>query len=374
MKRTYDIAVLGATPAGYAAARYLAAKKQDVIVVDAPRLSTECPLADWLPKGFFQLRGLPKGLARSSRAMDFSRVCYHNVELDKQVDYRTRGTAGHFVRAASLTRAFRAAATKAGAKVRALSSSPAIRLEEDAVQLLLGGRQTRARLLLITHNRPDEVLGELAMPVRNVPGSSLVVAGLDVPVSSRKPAVRQVAGALHVVELRERSELGAFFLANSVLHLRVISSSVAAGTRAAELSGMVSALQQAGVLPADLPLGRAKGAVWRPPAGVALELETHVAKRCLLAGTAGGFVESITGQSLASSVRSALIAADIAIGALKSPEPQGALMKYKTLWRRSLADYLRPPNTSLQMLLPLLFVNQRIVPKFTRALLYGENI
>ena len=49
-------------------------------------------------------------------------------------------------------------------------------------------------------------------------------------------------------------------------------------------------------------------------------------------------------------------------------------MKFKTSWREHLADYLRPPNTSLRLLLPLLFVNQSIVERFTRALLYGESI
>jgi hypothetical protein len=49
-------------------------------------------------------------------------------------------------------------------------------------------------------------------------------------------------------------------------------------------------------------------------------------------------------------------------------------MTFRDVWRNELAEYLRPPNTSLQMLLPLLFVNKRIVTKFTRALLYGEDI
>jgi hypothetical protein len=60
--------------------------------------------------------------------------------------------------------------------------------------------------------------------------------------------------------------------------------------------------------------------------------------------------------------------------ALARPRVQDELMRFKTAWRKTLADYLRPPNTSLQMLLPLLFVNRQIVPKFTRALLLGENI
>jgi len=369
----HDVAVLGQTPAGLAAACYLAGKKRDVAVIGAPTQTTECPLADWLPKTFFKLTGLPKGLAEDAKAANFTRVTYHNADFSREVEYRARTPAGQFVQVTALIKALRAAAKRAGAKVRTSSTSPAIRLEEDHVEVL-GSRRTAARFLVIAQSRPNDVLSELAMPLRAVPGPSVLVAGLDVPLSSGKNAVGARSDALHVVELRERSELGVFFVTDALVHLRVISNSVASGTRAAELSGMVGGLQKAGLLPAGLPLGRAKGAVWSPPAGIALELETHVAKRCLLTGTAGGFVESITGQSLQSSVRSALLAADVVIEAMDSDEPQGTLMKYKTSWRRSLADYLRPPNTSLHMLLPLLFVNQRIVSKFTRALLYGENI
>jgi len=371
MARTHDVVVLGATPAGFAAAYYLARQKLDVSVMDAPAPCVECPLSDWSPKGLIGVAGLPPGLGKRSGAAAFSRVCYHSVQLNQQVEHRSRGTLGHFVRAGQLVQALRSACRAAGVRTYAGATSPAIRLEEDHVELI-GSNHLTGRLLIVAQSRPNDVLGELAMPLRTVPNATLVAAGVDVPLRAR--SARSLAGALHVVELPERSELGAFFAVRDMLHLRVISNSPASGTRVAELSSMVARLQQARLIPADLALGRATGAVWRPPAGVALELETHVAKRCLLAGTAGGFAESITGQALAPSVRSALLAAKVAAEALKARDVQGELMKFKTVWRRSLADSLRPPNTSLHMLLPLLFVNERIVAKFTRALLYGENI
>ena len=369
----HDIVVLGATPAGLAAAYYLAKKKYDVAVVDSPHQSIECPLTDWLPKPFFQMAGLPAGLGKLARAEAFSNVCYHTATFTSTVQYKSRAEAGHFVHVPALIKAMRAAAGKAGAKIRISTTWPAIHLDEDHVEIL-GSRRVRARMLIIAQNRPNDVLSKLSIPLRTVPVGSLLVSGLDVPVGRRRADIARLDGALHVVELRERTELGLFFVANGLFHVRVISNSVASGNRAAELSGMIGGLQQASIIPADLPLARAKGAVWYPPAGVALELETHVAKRCLLAGTAGGFVECITGQSLAPSVRSALLAADVVVDALASSEPQNTLMQFKTSWRKTLADYIRPPNTSLHMLLPLLFVNQRIVAKFTRALLYGENI
>jgi len=369
----HDIVILGASPAGLATAYYLAMKKLDVVVVDSPHESIECPLTDWLPRTFFEMTGLPKGLAKLTKAEPFSRVVYHNASFSSKVEYKARRAAGHFVHVPTLLKAMRTLAARAGAKVRVSTTWPAICLNEDHVEIH-GTHRVRAKLAILAQNRPNDVLSELSMPLRTMPTGSLLVSGLDMPVSPRRHNIKDMEGSLHVVELRERTELGVFFVANGRFHVRVVSNSVASGNRAMELSAMINGLQQASVIPINLPLGRAKGAVWYPPAGVALELETHVAKRCLLTGTAGGFVECITGQSLVPSVRSAILAADVAIAALASDEPQNTLMKYKTMWRKSLADYLRPPNTSLHMLLPLLFVNQRIVSKFTRALLYGDNI
>jgi hypothetical protein len=190
--------------------------------------------------------------------------------------------------------------------------------------------------------------------------------GLDVPASTG------VTG-LHIVEMDEPTELGVFFSTASTLHLRIVSNSSAAGTRVAELSGMVVRLQRAGLLPEKLPLGRSRGAVWRPPAGLAMELETHVAKRCLLAGTAGGFAEIVLGQTILPSVRSALLAADTAAAALKDKHTQEALGKFKTSWRDSLGSWFRPLPTPLHMLLPMLPANKKLAAKLAAQILRGNR-
>ena len=368
----YDIAILGATAAGYAAAARLAKDGAAVALLDAPGRTVESPLCDWVGRSFFSRPGLPRSLASACEAVAFRRACYHNAELSQAAPHRGRTVIGHFVQAARLTKALRAMAKAAGVTVRRTMSLPAIDLQEQHVSLF-GTRRTQARLLLVAQSCPSDIIGELALPMRIVPLGSLTISALDVPIAS-KDVAKQIGNALNVVQLPERTELGMYFAVGRTLHVRVISSSPAAGTRAAELSTMLAALQAAELLPARLPLGRARGAVWCPPAGVALELETHVAKRCLLIGTAGGFVEAVTGQTLAASVRSALLGAEVASEALASDDCQEALMRFKTIWRRSLADFIRPPNTSLQMLLPLLFANKRIIGRFTAALLEGKNI
>ena len=84
MRHKYDIAVLGATVAGYAAAASIAAAGRDVVVVDSPRHSVECPLLDWIPDDFFSLRGLPAQLARRVEAQPFTDVTYHSTALDRR--------------------------------------------------------------------------------------------------------------------------------------------------------------------------------------------------------------------------------------------------------------------------------------------------
>jgi hypothetical protein len=52
---------------------------------------------------------------------------------------------------------------------------------------------------------------------------------------------------------------------------------------------------------------------------------------------------------------------------------QDLLVGFSARWRQDLADYLRSPNTRLAFLLPLVFGNQQIADRFSRAYLFGEN-
>ncbi len=373
MSVLHDVAVLGATPAGFAAAYVLAKAGKDVIVVAAPPSSAQCPLADWACADLFRIPRLPHlprltaGLAKAAKAKPFQAIHYHSVALDRRVEYRRRSAMGYFLQPSDLTAALASAARKAGAKVRSSSTLPVIRLEEDGI-LLSGSSEVAARLLIIVEGQPHDVLDDLGLAVRAPRSVPLIVAGLDVPFAGASD------GALHIVEEPERSEIGMFFAVGGHLHLRVVSSSPATGTRAAELSALVTRLQQGGAIPSKLPLHRAAGAVWRPPAGAALEQEIHVAKRCLLAGSAGGFAEVVTGQTLYASVASALLAADVAGKALAGTGKnlQATLTEYRTSWRRQLEKRLLRPSTPFQVLLPLVFANPKVARRLSAILLCGQ--
>ena len=373
MPKAYDIAVLGATAAGYASALMLARSGHSAVVLDTPASPTESPLCDWLPADVLRVCPPLKSLAPTATDGPFRTVRFHSADLARQAEYKRRTPAGYLLRSARFLGALDRAARKAGVR-RLRSAGPAeLDLREKAVEIRIGTRALRASLLLIAQDSPAEVIGRLHLPTRTVPTGKLSVCGLDVPLP-RGGVPEALPGALHAVAVGGQERLGMFFVAGGLLHVRILSAEPAPPAGAKALGELIGNLQGAGLLPEKLSLSRAVAAVWRPPGGVALELETHLAKRTLLVGTAGGFASATTGQTLDPSVRSARVAAGIAEKALRAAQPQDALAEYKNQWRNALADRIRPTGTSLQMLMPMVLANQAMTTRFAKALLYGESL
>ena len=111
--------------------------------------------------------------------------------------------------------------------------------------------------------------------------------------------------------------------------------------------------------------------VW--PAGVALDLDSHVGKRCVLADAAGGFIAAFSNEALYPAMRSGWLAVETIAEALKTDVPQDALLSFSATWRAELADYLRLPNTDLALLMPLVFNNAQMTARVARAFLLGSS-
>ena len=379
MAKIYDTAIIGATPSGFAAACKLAKKGLSVVVINAPSShNLSCPLSLWVSAEIFDLKLLPKSLIKSAHASAFDKVNYLNAEMDKKVTHEEGSTLGYFIPTKLLTKQLHDQATKQKVTIKNCTTHPAISLKEDHVEIF-ASKPIKARFLMVAQNHPTDVLNELGQPARGAIPQALNIVGLDIPLTEEPegkiPAwAKKISKALNIVQMPQRTELGMFFICDKKLHVRIISSAAMQGAKTAELSNMLAKLQKNGTLGEGLILKKAAGAVWRPLAGGALEQEVHEAKRTLLIGSAGGFAQSVTGHDLLPSMKSAVIASDIIIKALTSKTPQDTLSEFTPSWRAELADYLRPPNTSLPMLVPLLFVNEKIVSKFTGAVIKGENI
>ena len=132
---------------------------------------------------------------------------------------------------------------------------------------------------------------------------------------------------------------------------------------AGELSGCVAGMLN----PAAVRL--------RPgPSRLALEIESHVDKRLLLIGDAGGFISEISGEGIFPAMWSACLAVESIAAAVGSRHPQDELRQFNIAWRSTMADYLRPPNTDMHFLLPLIFSNQAMADRMAAAFWEGQNI
>jgi len=373
MPKTYDIAVLGASAAGCVAATILARAGRDVILIDAPASPTESPLADWLPADLPADCRQVRDVRRSGMEGPVRAVCFHSPDMTDQALWRQRSVAGYVVRSANLLGALARKAREAGVSAARTDVPAPLDLGERAVAVDLGKRTVEARLLLIAKDTPAEVLNGLNLPARLVPVGGITACGLDVPLP-RGAIRKELAGVIHVVAVEGVERLGVYFAAGTVLHVRVISTNDSDPVRAADLSALIARGQRSGLLPDRLDLAKASAAIWKPPGGIALDLENLLAKRTLLVGTAGGFVSSVAGQTLDATVRSAMIAADVADRALGADQPQDVLGEYKAQWRDAIAERIRPTGTNLRMLMPMVLSNRAMTERFAKSLLCGQNL
>ena len=110
------------------------------------------------------------------------------------------------------------------------------------------------------------------------------------------------------------------------------------------------------------------------PAGVALDLDTLVGKRCVLIGESAGFVSAFSGETIYPCMMSGWMAAEVVGRALAANVLQDELLSFGAAWRGELAEYLRSPNTDLSLLMPLVFDNEQMSKRVARAFLLGRGL
>jgi len=138
-----------------------------------------------------------------------------------------------------------------------------------------------------------------------------------------------------------------------------------------QLQALLAAARAAGLLSATQPLAVSQTVCL---AGSALEMESHVGKRCLLIGDAGGFVSAFSHDGLYPALRSGELAAETVAAALRARVLQDELATFSTVWRSELAEYLRMPNTDLGLLMPMVFSNPQMSRRIARAFLLGQTL
>jgi len=370
---SFDVAVIGAGPAGATAAALLAEKEHRVALIDRegfPRKSTSI--------GWLSARAAPmlKALGvkdKSLLARPFKDVLFLDGDLVKEARPEFGEPAGYLIDRVAFGNALVAAAQAKGATLYDGNAAQDLQLQEDGVAIPLSdGRSVESRLLLLASGRETPLLQRAGLgryPVSTIVWTAQIDAPLEKGAGPAKPRVVIVLGL---------DKAGSFGFC-ALLPDRMCITINWCGDRAEAIRVLIELCQRLyhdarQVSPIDLSAAAGGAKPVPSAAAAALDMDTHVGKHTLLIGEAGRFIAAASNEGIYPAMWSARIAVEVTEKALHSVHSQDELMTFNSQWRIEMADYLRPPNTDSQFLLPLIFSNQPMADRMGAAFFFGENI
>ncbi|MDD4891036.1 MAG: hypothetical protein PHU85_14030 [Phycisphaerae bacterium] len=312
----------------------------------------------------------------------------------RQAEFSNRGVSGYLCDGPKLLKGLLALCRDAGVQIVRTAGTPRFAADDHAVHAVWPGGQCDSRLALLTD--PETILSDQAdglgfrhqwMTGRLFPCFGQTFAASPARLNELFGKSRRIVTVWQLNTLSgELGELTSPTGHDGHAWIMPRTNSVAVGLLAGKPTNGRSSLDPADVMAAALTELRAINALprevnqpvspvqtWQMPVATALELESHVGKRSLATGLAGGFVSALSGQWLYPVFHAGLVAAAVAEKALADARPQDVISQFGARWRSKLSDCLRSPNTRLAFLLPLVFGNRQIADRFSRAYLFGEN-
>jgi len=376
----YDVVVVGAGPSGACAAKFLADAGACVAIIDGVKFPRPKTCGGWLSSKAVREFPFLDAVRRTVKAAPFRRLVFHSPDLKQSAEFASRAAAGFIVRREKFDAQLLRQAVKAGAKAILGKRVVAIEAGEQAVAAVLaGGSRVIGRILIGADGVHSLVAKAVGLRAHWEPQQLVVCCAKNIPLTARQQKACP-AGAIHVALGFGRAPGYAWaFPGNGHVNVGV-------GVRGGEnhhvrtlYDAWARGLQEIGLLPRGNCAANPDGAA--VPAGAALEFESHVGKRTILVGDAGGFASAATGEGIYPGIQSAAIAAGCILKALdadrkraKGIHCQDELQTFKSLWRQTMAPHLQMPNVNVAFLLPLIYTNQEIADRFGRAFLFGDNL
>lgn len=374
-EETFDILVLGAGPAGAAAALFAANKGLSVAVLERQAHAAPSVCLEWLHPRTHELLAAGGASSRDAVLGTIVRMRLADVARGRSVATPV-DVKSDVVDSARLTQEVLAAATAAGARVFMDTNVTAIAAQEEVVELSTEtSGPVCGRLLIAADGHGAFSVRRLGLDVQQQ-GIPAAACCQMVCVRPNVPAGADAANAVEptwIVSSEDLSSFGTVSAVNEYVSVCFVAPGSPADVRAT-FDRSLPDWRAAGVLPEGLDDRHARRDVRPIPRGVALGMETHVAKRTVVIGDAGGFVGVVGHEGLYPAIWGARIAVDVCAEALGAPHTQDVLSEFNSRWRREMVTHLNSPNADLRFLLPMVFSNERMARRLANALLGGENL
>ncbi len=367
----YDVAIVGAGPAGATAAIVLAQKGRKVVLVDRATFPRQTTCASWLNARCAPLLTDLGVKDKSLLKCQFSDVTLYRPDFSQSAKPTFEHTPGYLIDRARFDNALVTTAADQGVNfVQGCAATDLQLKESSAVIELADGRHLDGRLLLLASGRRAELFERLGLAASK--GEAPIwAAQVDAPLTGKAAPRKAQIGV--ILGLDNAGSLGICLLSTD----RVSMGINWAGEGTEAVPALVQLCRQAfqhQVVPVDLSDEAGSVTLSHSPASAALDMESHVGKHTLVIGDAGGFISAASNEGIYPAMWSAQIAGEVIDRALHSVHSQDELMTFDSTWRMQMADYLRSPHTDIQFLLPLIFTNQSMADRMGAAFFSGENI
>lgn len=365
----FDVAIVGAGPAGATAAGLLAAKERSVALIDTKERRDRQSCTGWLSGNVEEFL---KALQLSNSdvgAVGIEDVTFFSADFSKSAKPNFTTPPGYVVDRVLFDQRLTDVARTAGTVLFSGQSVTALDLGESHITATLASSdRIQADILILATGRNSPLIQYLRTETGALQSAwyACQVEG-DVAPAQDKASVSIVLG------LDSAGGYGIAVCSGNRASVG-IQSAAASQSIPTALGHLCRVFYDQGVVSVDLSGSAPKQEAVMTPTAVAISMETHVAKRTLIIGDAGGFVSAMSGEGVMPAMWSARIAASLVNEALDSPSPQDVLMRFNTEWRTEMAEYLRLPNTELQYVVPLVFTNQPMADRMGEAFFCGKSI
>ena len=362
----WDAVVIGGGPAGLAAATVMAREDLRVVLIPGDAKSDQAHAAGWVGPACAAL--MQKIDARLTALLDapVERVTFLSGDGTKSASPRGDRTWCYAVEVGELVDRLTAAARDAGVSVADGRRATGMGAGDEGVQAQHDGGVVQARFAVVATGASADLIG--CVGLRDAHSGRRAwyarhTRRIKKTPDDRKTGLSLVVGAVGGADLYSALRMDD----------RVIGTIFGHGDRAdcesawRQLAGQLGRVTDAPIAPDRALSGQV---AYRCPC---LELDTHVGKHALVIGAAGGFYAQPSFEGIYPAMWSGVIAGRVVRSAVDAEHPQDALRAFDAAWRMEMGAFIRPPNTDMGLLVPLMFANPTMVDRMAGAIFDGED-
>ena len=380
MSRPVDVIVVGAGPAGSTAAKLLADRGYEVLLIDRAAFPRHKTCASWINRLAFERFSYLAPRLEELIEAPFYGVTFYDRCLERAGHFREKRPSGYLSLRSKFDDGLRRIAVEAGAEFLGGRGVDGIEEERDgAIVRLVDGRKFSARVVVGADGASSRIAVAAGFRRGWRPREYALCANADVPCDAAQiPALYGDRPPFRVY-LEYEGMQGCGWVFPKRHHICIGIGGLLKENRSIRplFSRFVRHLQTRGHLPNVLSDHRVYFDL--DPVGAVHRMPNLTRGRTVLIGDAAGFVSGSTGEGIYPGMVSAEVAADIIHRALARGSIDQSLAHFDRAWPAELGDYLRrlpggEQESKTRKRIELIYRSPFVSRLAGRLFLYGERL